>query len=136
MKQIDPDPVGYELTDVVTYFSKVKPLPRFIYQYNEEYLGDSWEIGMMLYVAGCNYGCGGGGYGPTMRYGRSNNTEKYFLGYSLFAGIGSIDGGGIIIDKPNNKKIFGAEVNIRFGIFIFTFTGAESEFHFNKGLGI
>ncbi|MEH6450394.1 MAG: hypothetical protein V7765_17115 [Oleispira sp.] len=136
MKQIDPDPVGYELADVVAYFSKVTPLPRFIYQYNEEYLGDAWELGVMLYSAGCNYGCGGGGYGPTMRYGRSNNIEKYFLGYSLFAGMGSIDGGGVMIEKSNNKKIFGAEVNARLGVFIFTFTGAEGEFHFNTGLGI
>jgi hypothetical protein len=136
MKQIDPDSVGYEFTDMVEYFSKVEPLPRFIYQFGEEYLGDSWEMGVMLYTPGCDYGCDGGGYGPTMRYGRSNNVEKYFLGYSLFAGMGSVDAGGIMIDKSNNKKIFGAEVNVRFGIFIFTFTGAESELYFNTGLGI
>jgi len=135
-KETYPDPEYINLTDVVNYFSNVIPFPRFIYQNNEEYLGDSWELGVMLFTSGCDYGCGGVGYGPTIRYGRSNNIEKYFLGYSMFAGIGSLDGGGVIIDKPNSKKTLGAEVNLRFGIFMFTFTGAEGEFYFNTGLGI
>jgi hypothetical protein len=136
IKKNHPEIIGWEFTDTVKYFSKGGVFPRFILQNNEEYVGDAIEVGAMWHVPSCSYGCGGGGYGPILRYAQGNNTKKLFLGYSMFASLGALDAGLVQYSEKGQKKKTGVQFNGRFSLLVLTLISVDGEASLNIGFGI
>ena len=136
IKKNHPEIIEWEFTDTVKYFSKGRIFPRFILQNNEGYVGDAIEIGAMWHVPACPYGCGGAGYGPILRYAQGNNTNKLFLGYSMFAGLGALDAGLVQYSETGQKKKTGVQFYVRFSLLVLTLVSVDGEASLNIGFGI